>query len=245
MVSNLDILCGYISEHPMNWNEAIEVYKNHPRFDAKNIFPLSSYITAFKHIWLELALENCALENPRLNISFQSYPNDGCETKNYRFHYDLLDRLFVFSRITEFPRKGRIHTGEKFLREMYESVIMVGDKPAIFDIKLTRWKNHGRSKGRWRDDEYMGMRAKGVQRFLTTKSRHRKLRPLREYWQREDLDYCIVIPKNVFEENKDSKTMRKAEEIGNRVIPFYTGRLEFIGEVREKLREHGLNIIDN
>lgn len=242
MKSKLDLLCENISEHPMNWDEAIEVYKFHPEFDPKNEFPIDGYVAAFKHIWLELALEDCAQENPDLNISFQTYPNNGDETKDYRFVHDPLERVFAISKIIDFPRKGRIHTGELFQRENYETIIMLDNKSVIFDVKLTRWKSFGRNKGRWKDGEYRGIRGRGVRRFLTPRSRGRKLHPLRQYWQEYDLNYCVVIPKNVFTEHKDSKTMKITEEMGTRIIPFYTGHYEFRKEVMDRVIEHKLGL---
>ena len=245
MAPNLDALCRHISEHLIDLGEAMEVYKNHPQFDERKTLSASTYVAAFKHIWLELALENCATENPGFNISFQTCPNEGYETKDYKFHYDSLGRLFVFSKITELPRKGRIHTGKKFHRARYETTMMLNGEPVIFDVRLTGWKNHGRSRGRWKEDEYKGIRLMGIQRFLTRWARNRKLRPLRQYWQRTDLDYCVVIPKDVFEGQEDSETIRFARKIGTRIIPFYTGSLEFRKEVINNLRKHNLNMDEN
>jgi hypothetical protein len=86
------------------------------------------------------------------------------------------------------------------------------------------------------------MRLMGTRRFLHGREYNRRLLPLKEFYCGDDMGYIVIIPRHVYQRNKENKIIKYFRHQGGLIQPFYAGRLEFREEVRGIITKYGLKL---
>ncbi len=227
-------LCEYYS-NPPNWREFIITFVDHEDFSMDNGFRLERWEQHFRHISLDLALMDICEKHPEFGISFKTYPKTGDESNSYSFAVDKVGRLFVYSR-SGWLENPVIHKPYPCAR--FEKFIMINNQPVVIDIKLTSWHKAGVH----RKERIRSCRTYDIKHLLKQENYDKKLKPLREFWGGGSVGYIVVIPRDIYQEKKDSPIFREFISKGGVIIPFYANRLQFSQEVRDNVMKYGLRV---
>jgi len=211
----LENLCDELHEHFPNREEAIARLKAHPRLDHQKDYHIFTYIGWFGEIHLDLSLEEIAEAHPELGIDFEHSLSEGHESEDYNFFYD---------------KAGRLHADHKKLnhRSEYDKVIFVDGKPVLLEIAIRRWEGKG----------------PGLKHRFKPEKIKRKLDPLVQFFK-SDVGYVRIIPQDMYHNrvNGDVNTnYGQFQQNNGLVVPFYTDRLTFMGEVRQVVQDYGLKL---
>lgn len=238
-VNSLEKLSEYLLVYyskPADWGKFITTFVEHEDFDIPNEFRLQRWEQHFRHISLDLALMEINEQHPELKMSFQTYPSQGDKSDNYRFSLDKVGRLFVYSLggWLQNPIVGKPYPCARF-----EKLIMVDNKPIVFDMKLTVWRQSGIHR---KESKIRSCRALGIDGLLRPENYRKKLKPIREFYNGDDIGYVVVIPRDIYQQNRNHYVFKGFINSGGVIIPFYADRLQFSQEVLDNVKRYGLKV---
>jgi len=233
----LEKLCLELSEYPPNWEEIIARFKAHPNFDPERELDLGGYTGILSEIHMDLSLEKIAVAHPDLGVKFDHDLRDGSKSENYIFNYSLAGRLFANST------RRRKSDGKPFAPKEYDKVLLVGEMPVVFEIKIRRWQGNSKKYLNYKD-ELVPKRDMGIQGSFTPKRVRYLLYPIQKFFK-SDVGYVLVIPRDLYYNRlnaEENSVYRQFQENNGLVVPFYTDRHTFRRELTQVVQDHGLKV---